>query len=157
MMQTTLVVLFLSAVAVGQTQTTQCQGSSIEVPAGQGTYTTGTANCTTVTTPARPPMTTREASEAGANLGRGIAAIRARHWVNKFCKKHPGEGWSYRNPAAGIDANGVCFDGNDSRPVVVQNGSRPVSREEAAANSWHTQPYCEQDGFVWRDGGCHAR
>jgi len=156
-MRTTFLILLLSAVASAQTQTTHCQGSSIEVPAGQGTYTTGTANCTTVTTPAPPPpVTTQQAYEAGANLGRGIAAIRARHSVNKFCKKHPGESWWYKNPAAGIDASGVCFDGNDSSRSVVGTSSGSLGRNEAAANSWHTQLYCEKDGFVWRDGVCHA-
>ncbi len=29
-------------------------------------------------------------------------------------------------------------------------------RSEAEANSWHTQKYCEDDGFIWIDGACHA-
>jgi hypothetical protein len=147
-MRTIFLVLLLSIAATAQTQTTRCQGTTIEVPAGQGTYTTGQANCTTVTTP--PPVssvTTQQAYEAGQDLGRGIASIRARHWVNKFCKKHPGQSWWYRNPAAGIDARGVCFSGG------VAPGA---TRTEAEADSWHTQFYCEKDGFVWRNGGCHA-
>ena len=30
-------------------------------------------------------------------------------------------------------------------------------KSEAQAQSWHTQDYCEADGFVWKDGGCHAK
>jgi hypothetical protein len=30
-------------------------------------------------------------------------------------------------------------------------------KSESQAQSWHTQEYCEADGFLWRDGGCHAR
>jgi hypothetical protein len=104
-----LSILLLSINAMGQTQTTHCQGTAIQVPAGQGTYETGQANCTTVTTPApAPAMTTQQAYQAGQDLGRGIAGMRANHWVKKFCKKHPGQSWWYRNPAAGIDASGVC-------------------------------------------------
>lgn len=42
------------------------------------------------------------------SLGRGIASMRARHWVKKYCQKHPGSNWWYKNPRAGIDAHGVC-------------------------------------------------
>jgi hypothetical protein len=30
-------------------------------------------------------------------------------------------------------------------------------KSEAQAQSWHTQDYCESDGFKWHDGGCHAK
>jgi hypothetical protein len=104
-----LLIVLVSVPAMTQTQTTQCQGTEITVPVGQGTYGTGQATCTTTTTPAPPkPITTQQAYEAGQNLGRGIAGMRANHWVKKFCKKHPGENWWYRNPAAGIEASGVC-------------------------------------------------
>jgi hypothetical protein len=144
-----LSILLLSIGAMGQTQTTHCQGTTIEVTAGQGTYGTGQANCTTVTTPAPArAMTTQQAYEAGQDLGRGIASIRARHWVKKFCKKYPGQSWWYKNPAAGIDASGVC---------PVDDVTRTEGHSEAEANSWHTQLYCERDGFVWKDGVCHAQ
>jgi hypothetical protein len=42
------------------------------------------------------------------SLGRGIASLKARHWVKKYCQKHPGGSWWYKNPRAGIDAHGVC-------------------------------------------------
>jgi hypothetical protein len=29
-------------------------------------------------------------------------------------------------------------------------------KSEAQAQSWRSQDYCEADGFVWHDGGCHA-
>lgn len=108
-----LSILLLSSGAIGQTQTTHCQGTTIEVPAGQGTYGTGQADCTTVTTPSSAPapapaMTTQQAYDAGQNLGRGIASMRANHSIKKFCKKHPRQTWWYKNPAAGIDASGVC-------------------------------------------------
>jgi hypothetical protein len=149
-MRSACLILLLSIAAAGQTQTTNCQGTTIEVPAGQGTYTTGQANCTTTTTPApAPAVSTQQAYEAGQNLGRGIASIRARRWVNNFCKKHAGQNWLYRNPAAGIDANGVC-QSNDAF------SSRNSTGGDAAARSWHTQKYCEKDGFVWRNGECHA-
>ncbi len=32
-----------------------------------------------------------------------------------------------------------------------------VSHREAEARSWHTQSYCEKNGFVWNDGECHAQ
>lgn len=31
------------------------------------------------------------------------------------------------------------------------------THSEAEAQSWRTQDSCEGDGFVWRDGGCHAK
>ena len=103
-----LSLLLLSIGAMGQTQTTHRQRTTIEVPAGQGTYGTGQANCTTATTPApAAAMTTQQAYEAGQNLGRGIAGMRTNHWVQKLCKKHPGQSWWYRNPTAGINASGV--------------------------------------------------
>ncbi len=40
------------------------------------------------------------------------------------------------------------------RNAGAQNDPR---REEAAANSWHTQAYCEKDGYVWKDGACHTK
>jgi hypothetical protein len=95
--------LLLSIGAMSQTQTTHCQGTTIEVPAGQGTYGTGQANCTTTTAQApAPAMSTQQAYEAGQNLGRGIANMRTRNRVKKFCKKHPGARW-YE-----IGASGVC-------------------------------------------------
>jgi hypothetical protein len=145
-----LSILLLSIGAIGQTQTTHCQGTTIEVPAGQGTYATGEANCTTVTTPPpAPPMTTQQAYEAGQNLGRGIAAMRAGHWVKKYCKTHPGQTWWYKNPTAGIDATGSCES-------TAGAAARNSAGAEAAAHSWHTQKYCEKDGFVWSNGECHA-
>ena len=33
----------------------------------------------------------------------------------------------------------------------------PGAAAEAEARSWKTQANCEADGFVWRDGACHAR
>ena len=42
------------------------------------------------------------------SLGSGIASMRARHWVKKYCQKHPGGSWWYKNPRVGIDAHGVC-------------------------------------------------
>jgi hypothetical protein len=42
------------------------------------------------------------------SLGRGIASMKARHWVKKYCQKHPGGSWWYKNPRVGIDAHGVC-------------------------------------------------
>ena len=41
------------------------------------------------------------------SLGSGISSMRARHWVKKYCQKHPGGSWWYKNPRAGIDAHGV--------------------------------------------------
>jgi len=104
-----LSLLVISIGALGQTQSTHCQGTTATVPAGQGTYETGQANCTTVTASApAAPVTTQQAYEAGQNLGRGIASVRARHWVKKYCKTHSGQSWWYKNSAAGIDASGVC-------------------------------------------------
>lgn len=34
---------------------------------------------------------------------------------------------------------------------------KTASQREAEARSWHTQGYCEKDGFVWKDGVCHAQ
>jgi hypothetical protein len=34
---------------------------------------------------------------------------------------------------------------------------KPLSPREAVARSWHTQAYCEKDGFIWKDGECHAQ
>jgi hypothetical protein len=145
-----LSVLLMSVGAAAQTSTTNCQGTTVEVPVGQGTYGTGQVNCTTVTTPApAPAVGTQQAYEAGQNLGRGIASLRAGHWVKKYCKTHPGESWWYRNPAAGIDASGVCESTNTF-------STQSSGRSEAAARSWHTQKYCENDGFVWSNGECHA-
>jgi hypothetical protein len=108
-MRISFLLLLLCATAIGQTTNTQCQGSTIQVPAGQGTYTSGQANCvSTSNPPPAPGVSMQQATEAGQNLGRGIASIRARHSVKKFCKKHPGQSWQYKNPTAGIDAAGVC-------------------------------------------------
>jgi hypothetical protein len=76
------------------TQQTVCLGNSTTT--GANTNNTNTAK------------QQREAYEAGQNLGRGIAGMRASHSIKKFCKKHPGQSWWYKNPAAGIDASGVC-------------------------------------------------
>ena len=78
-----LLILLVSLSAATLVQTTHCQGSGIELSAGQ----------------ASQPMTTQEAYQSGQNLGHGIAGIRAGHWVKKFCKKHPGQAWWYKNPA----------------------------------------------------------
>lgn len=101
-----IIVFFLAATAaLGQTtvqgiETCRSVGSNAEYC--QGNY--------TVTA---PPQTDTAAQfqqgyETGQNLGSGIARMRANHWVKKFCKKHPGQSWRYTNPAAGIDASGVC-------------------------------------------------
>jgi hypothetical protein len=145
-----LSILLLPIGSAAQTQKTNCQGTTIEVPAGQGTYGTGQINCTTVTNAApAPAITTQQAYEAGQNLGQGIASMRAGHWVKRYCRAHPGQSWWYKNPAAGIDASGVC------QPTTAFS-TPSSSRSEAAARSWHTQKYCENDGFTWRDGECHA-
>jgi hypothetical protein len=31
------------------------------------------------------------------------------------------------------------------------------TKSEAQAQSWRTQDGCEADGFLWHDGGCHAK
>ena len=40
---------------------------------------------------------------------------------------------------------------------AVADVARQKGRSEAEASSWHTQAYCERDGFVWKDNSCHAR
>jgi hypothetical protein len=35
--------------------------------------------------------------------------------------------------------------------------SEKFTGEESKARSWRTQAYCEKDGYVWKDGVCHAR
>jgi hypothetical protein len=83
--------------------TVVCQsGTQQTVCLGNSTTTGGTTNNTNTA------EQQREAYEAGQNMGRGIANMRANHWIKKFCKKHPGQSWWYKNPAAGIDASGVC-------------------------------------------------
>jgi hypothetical protein len=148
-MRLTLLILLLSTFASSQTQTTHCDVSSTQMPSGQGTYSTGEANCTTTSTPPAqfPAVSMKQGYELGESLGRGIAGLRAQHWVSKFCKKHPGQDWSYRNLVADIDASGVC---------PVGQSSRSSKQLEAEANSWHTQKYCESNGFVWVDGACHV-
>jgi hypothetical protein len=72
-----LLILLVSLSAATLVQTTHCQGSGIELPAGQATYENGQATCTTATSPPPPqPMTTQEAYQSGQNLGHGIAGIR---------------------------------------------------------------------------------
>ena len=43
--------------------------------------------------------------------------------------------------------------------AFLRNGrnQNDPQREEAAANSWHTQAFCEKNGYVWTDGACHAK
>jgi hypothetical protein len=45
-----------------------------------------------------------------------------------------------------------------SNPNNIDVYQRPTNHNsEAEAQSWHTQHGCEADGFVWHDGGCHAK
>jgi hypothetical protein len=90
----------------------------------------------------------------GNAIGTGIAASienhRARHFVKKFCKQNgPGATWWYQFQGQ-PQITGTCGDSD-----VVRQGD--AGRSEAAANSWHTEAYCEKDGSVWRDNSCHSR
>lgn len=40
---------------------------------------------------------------------------------------------------------------------AVHDISREPGRTEAEANSWHTQAYCERDGFTWTNNECHKQ
>jgi hypothetical protein len=37
------------------------------------------------------------------------------------------------------------------------NAKHTNHKSEAEAQSWHTQDYCESDGFKWHDNGCHVK
>ena len=51
-------------------------------------------------------------------------------------------------------AEWLRYKANPKHSDVYQ---RPTNnRSEAEAQAWHTQAGCEADGFIWRDGGCHA-
>jgi hypothetical protein len=38
-----------------------------------------------------------------------------------------------------------------------QEQLQALARQETKARSWHSQYFCEQEHFVWRDGLCHAK
>lgn len=49
------------------------------------------------------------------------------------------------------------FKASDDGKAILHLKTPTDTTNEAAAQSWHVQSYCEADGFIWRDGGCHAR
>ncbi len=104
-----LLLALLTGMATAQNTTSTTNGTVVCQSGTQQTVCVGNSTTTTANTSnTNATEQQREAYEAGQNLGRGIAAMRASHWVKKFCKKHPGQDWWYKNPAAGIDASGVC-------------------------------------------------
>lgn len=48
------------------------------------------------------------------------------------------------------------FKTTESGRIVLRIPRKSNPKSEAQAQSWHTQEYCEADGFIWRDDGCHA-
>jgi len=116
-----------------------------------------TTNCTSTDTGAAVAERNRQNAEAGQAmgnaLGTGLAAViqnhRAQHFVKKFCKQNgPGATWWYQFQGQ-PQITGTCGDSDVAR-------RKEIGRSDAAANSWHTQKYCETDGFIWIDGACHA-
>lgn len=49
------------------------------------------------------------------------------------------------------------FEKPGGEPIPPDSKEEAARKREAAANSWHVQSYCEKDGFVWKDGVCHAQ
>jgi len=57
------------------------------------------------------------------------------------------------NPLAPVEG----FEKPSGEPLPPDSKEEAARKREASARSWHTQAYCEKDGFVWRDGVCHAQ